>query len=179
MSKSANPPADRITMSVEELARLIGKGSRRVRQIDKELRAAGEDAEPLLVKAEDGKYDAAAFVQAWVKYRTSEEAGGDLNKVRAAHEELKMRMTELKVRQTEGELIRTTDVLRVWSDVAGAFKAKLLSLPTRMALRLTHQDDPEDVRAMLDGEIRNVIEELTAGENVGRMMKAMERDDGS
>lgn len=168
---------EHLTLSVDELSALVGLGSRRVRQIDKELQEL-EDGYPLLVKAEDGRYDAASFVQAWVKYKAGGERTESLDKVRAAHEELKLRMTEIKLKQASSELIRVSDVLRVWGDVAGAFKSKLLSLPTKLALRLVHIEDPEEARSILDDEVRGLLEELTSGENIEKMAGKVDRDEG-
>ena len=46
----------------KELAELVGKTDRQIRNIDRDQ----DEGRKLLVKGEDGKYDAAVFVQRWV-----------------------------------------------------------------------------------------------------------------
>ena len=84
-----------IECTKKELASIAGYSYRRLHDIDTSLPANGK----LFVKGEGGKYDLAIFVQRWVKYNVDTETADEtsLDEVKAIHERVKTRKTELEV----------------------------------------------------------------------------------
>ena len=95
-------------LTKKQLAEASGYSYRRLHDIDMEL----PEKEKLFVKSEGGKYDLALFVQRWAKYSVGAQTSGEdtLDEVRATHEKIKTRKTELEVAQMEGRLVDVTEV---------------------------------------------------------------------
>ena len=92
-----------IYLTKKELATVAGYTYRRLHDIDMGLPEDGK----LFVKGEGGKYDLALFVQRWVRYNVDNETGDDqtLDEVKARHEIVKTRKTELEVARLVGKLV--------------------------------------------------------------------------
>ena len=101
-----------IYLTKKELATVAGYTYRRLHDIDMGLPDDGK----LFVKGEGGKYDLALFVQRWVKYNVDNETGDDqtLDEVKARHEIVKTRKTELEVARLEGKLVDVHEIRRLW-----------------------------------------------------------------
>lgn len=145
-------------MTKTALAQLTGKVLRRIQQIDAEL----PDSEKLFVKGNEGKYDAALFVQRWVQYNTNKamEDTEKLNydQVRAQHELLKIQKTEIDIAVRRGELLDTEEVRELWDNIVTTVRNRLMHIPTTAAQRLVMMKDPAEIKAILDREIRTVLE---------------------
>ena len=111
-------------MTKKELAALAGYTYRRLYDIDKTL----PEDKKLFVPAEGGgnRYDAAAFVQRWVDYRVHEDGGTDkdLDRVRAEHERIKTRKTELEVAKMEGTVVPIDQVRAEWAKAGGGSRER-------------------------------------------------------
>lgn len=144
-------------LSVVDLGSLVGyNGDRRIRQIDKEL----PEEEKLLKKGEGGKYDLAFFVQRWAAYQVKMHGGKkdlDLGDIEARHEQLKMELTQIKLDTLRGDICSTTEVFRLWAEVARTVSGKLLGIPSALAPRITGMDNTELVEAAIDKEIRDCL----------------------
>jgi phage terminase Nu1 subunit (DNA packaging protein) len=144
-------------LSADELGALVGfSGGRRIRQIDKDL----PEKEKLLQKGEGGKYDLAFFVQQWAAYQVKQNGGKkdlDLGDIEAQHEQLKMEITQIKLDQMRGDICSTSEVYRLWAEVARTVTGKLMSIPSTLAPRITGMENTELVEAALDKEIRDCL----------------------
>lgn len=147
-----------MTMTKKQLAELAGYTYRRLYDIDMAL----PDGEKLFVKTEDGKYDIAIFVQRWVKYNISNEVDNDksLDDVKAEHEQVKMRKTELEVMRIEGLLVDVYEVKKLWGDIAHTVMQTMLRLPTLVAAQVTGLSSKDEVARIIDSEIRNALESI-------------------
>ncbi|MBQ8507207.1 MAG: hypothetical protein IJ466_07260 [Clostridia bacterium] len=145
-----------ICLSKKELANAAGYSYRQLHSIDQKLK----DDEKLFVEGEGGKYDLALFVQRWVEYNLSKERDGDetLDDVKAAHEKIKTRKTELEVQKLEGELVSVYDVMRLWGDIAGSVVQNMLRLPSSIAPQVAGMESIEKIIGIIDEEIRKVLE---------------------
>ena len=134
-------------LTKKQLAEASGYSYRRLHDIDMEL----PEKEKLFVKSEGGKYDLALFVQRWAKYSVGAQTSGEdtLDEVRATHEKIKTRKTELEVAQMEGRLV---DVTRVTQN--------LLKMPSKVAPQLVMVDSADMIGAILDDEIRQTLTSL-------------------
>jgi phage terminase Nu1 subunit (DNA packaging protein) len=147
-----------ICLTKKELANIAGYTYRRLYDIDRNLPAD----EKLFVPGENGKYDLAMFVQRWVDYNVGNERGTDrsLDEVRAVHELVKTRKTELEVARMEGQLVDVQDVQRLWADIANAVMQNMIRLPSKLAPLLTMMESVPAISAILDREIREVLVQI-------------------
>jgi len=147
-----------ITMTREQLAELAGYSYRQLYNIDKEL---AEDKK-LFVKGEGKKCDLALFVRRWAQYNADKAAGDgkDLEEVKAAHERVKTRKTELEVARLEGSLVEVDDVRRLWEGICHQIMQGMLHLPTTIAPMVLMMDNQEAVTGIIDAEIRKVLRAL-------------------
>ncbi len=139
----------------KELASIAGYSYRRLHDIDTGLPANGK----LFVKGEGGKYDLAIFVQRWVKYNVDTETADDatLDEVKAIHERVKTRKTELEVQHLEGKLVDVQEVRRLWMTVANTAMQNLLRLPSKIAPQITMMDNIEIIASIIDAEVRETL----------------------
>jgi len=146
-----------VCMTKKELATVAGYTYRRLYDIDRNL----PENKKLFVEGDGGKYDLAVFVQRWVDYNVSHEMEDvdDLDTVKARHEVVKTQKTELEVARMRGQLIDVQDVRKLWGDIANTVMQNLIHLPSRIAPLLRMQDNSEQIAALLDTEIRKILEE--------------------
>lgn len=144
----------------KELAELVGYTPQRLIQINAEL----DEDRKLFVKREDGKYDLKAFVTAWLDYKTDqiqEEAfGGNLDAIKAQHEAVKKRKTELEVAEMEKSLVEADIVKRAFQEVAHNTQKRLMQIPKAVSARLIKRDDPAEIAEILEDEIRSALTQL-------------------
>lgn len=173
-----------IGMTKKELASLVGYTYRRLYDIDRSL---PEDRKLFVqVVKEDGsraeRCDAAVFVQRWVDYRLGEEkqdGSGDLNRVRAAHEEIKKRKTELEVEKMEGLMVPIAQVRLTWQRIAHTAVQSLMALPGRLAPRLVEMESAEAIGGIIEQEVRAALTQLAENsETYDETGAAKEEEDG-
>lgn len=142
-------------MTKKELATVAGYTYRRLHDIDAGL----PKDKKLFVKAEDGGYDLALFVQRWVKYNvdrgTSEEVS--LEEAKAIHEQVKIEKTQLEVARMRGELVDVNDVRRLWGNVASTVVQNLMRLPGKIGQQVFMLNNMELVTGIIEKEIRDCL----------------------
>lgn len=148
-----------IFLTKKELATIAGYTYRRLHDIDMGL----PDGKKLFVKGEGGKYDLALFVQRWVKYNVDNEAGDDqtLDEVKAKHEIVKTRKTELEVARLEGSLVDVNEIKKLWGGVANTAMQNMLRIPSKVSPLLVMMDDVEHIASILDNEIRATLTQIS------------------
>ena len=147
-----------ICLTKKELASAAGYTYRRLHDIDRDL----PNEDKLFVPGESGKYDLALFVQRWVAYNLGVQQGKDqsLDEVKAIHELVKTRKTELEVARMEGQLVDVQDVRRLWADIANSVMQNLIRIPSKVAPLLTMMDNVQAISGILDAEIREALEQV-------------------
>lgn len=154
-------------MTKKELAARAGYTYRRLYDIDKTL----PEDKKLFVPVEGGgtRYDAAAFVQRWVDYRVHEDGGTDkdLDRVRAEHERIKTRKTELEVAKMEGTVVPIEQVRAEWAKIAHTAMQAMMVLPGKLAPRLIEMENAEAIGGIIEQEVRAALVALSeAGEAI-------------
>lgn len=147
-----------ICLTKKELASAAGYTYRRLYDIDRDL----PNEDKLFVPGESGKYDLALFVQRWVAYNLGVQQGKDqsLDEVKAIHELVKTRKTELEVARMEGQLVDVQDVRRLWADIANSVMQNLIRIPSKVAPLITMMDNVQAISGILDAEIREALEQV-------------------
>lgn len=148
-----------VTLKQKELAELVGLTDRHIRRIDQTM----DPNKKLLVKAEDGKFDAAVFVQRYIAMKIEEITEGmdDLDAVKARHEIVKTEKTQLEVAKMRGELLDYNDVRKAWGDIANAVMNAMLNIPAQVAPVIRGMESVEMISGIIDGEIRRALEALS------------------
>lgn len=140
----------------KELADVIGMTTRRLFDIDNSL----PEEKKLFVHAEDGKsYDLPTFVRRWVEYNLEKNQGNEmsLDEVRAIHEQVKTKKTELEVARLRGELVEVSAVRQVWGNVANTAMQNLIRIPSKVAPLLVMLPTADVIADIIDKEIRDVL----------------------
>lgn len=84
----------------------------------------------------------------------------ELRDMQAKHEAVKLQMSEMQLKLMQGKLHRSEDVERVMTNMLSSMRAKLLSLPSRVAPRVAEVSDPTEVMAILQADIYEALHEL-------------------
>ncbi len=145
-----------VVVSTAEIAEIFGLSDRRIRQLEKE---------EALVKLSRGKYDLKASVQRYISFikeqaeKTEEEL--DLTKEKTLLTRANRQKVELELQIMRGELHRSEDVRRVMNDMLGAFRARVLAIPSKTAPRLLAQTDLAVVQDIIKKEVYEALQELS------------------
>ena len=91
------------------------------------------------------------------------ETGDDqtLDEVKARHEIVKTRKTELEVARLEGKLVDVHEIRRLWGGVANTVTQNMLRLPSKVSPRLVMMKDVEMIASIIDGEIRDTLTQIS------------------
>ena len=71
------------------------------------------------------------------------------------------RIKNAEADKVEGSLVDAEEVLNQWANFIQACKAKLIAVPSKLALELSGMDDPEVVQERLQEEIDTALTELS------------------
>lgn len=112
----------------------------------------------------DGSYDARAVV-AWFTAKQGPATDADGERHPTQRERLaaaQAEKVEVENRVRRGELVEVEQVGVEWDDLVLAARAKLLSLPTKVAPQLVGRTDPNAIRTILRAEINAALAELAS-----------------
>ena len=117
------------------------------------------------------QYNAPACIRWYVGRQCGDDNPLDLNleRARLAHHQANKTAVEESV--LKGEVVRTLDVIETWVAMIGAARAKLLTIPTKLASQL-HEQSTEAKKAKIDAEIRAALAELS-GTGLPRKIAAL------
>lgn len=110
-----------------------------------------------------GRYDLGECVQAYIEFRISgvkNRGPRSLDSIKAEHEVLKMRKTELAVRLIEGKLHRAEDVKLLWTSMAAAVKSRLLAIPVKVTPEIAGLEDRAEIQKILSREVADALNEV-------------------
>lgn len=118
----------------------------------------------IIVRVRRGVYDLGASVRGYIEYKLTAAKDGaasqSLESVKADHELLKMRKTELSVRLMEGKLHRAEDVERVMTQCAATVKSKMLAIPIKVSPEIAGLEDPARIQKILQREVADALNEV-------------------
>lgn len=149
-----------ITVNSAALEKIIGVSDRRIRQLAEEN---------IIIRAAKGRYKLMDSVTNYIlTLKVQMEANNadsldgeiDLEEERAIHERVKRHISELKLQTMKGELHKSEDVERVMMDMLASVRAKLLSMPTKLAPILVSRGDIDFVRNTINREVMEALNEL-------------------
>lgn len=85
----------------------------------------------------------------------------ELRDMQAKHEAIKLQMSDMQLKLMQGKLHKSEDVEKVMTNMLASMRAKLLSLPSRIAPRVAEASDPTEVMAILQADIYDALHELS------------------
>ncbi len=149
-----------ITVNSAALEKIIGVSDRRIRQLAEEN---------IIIRAAKGRYKLMDSITNYIltlkvqmEANNAESVDGeiDLEEEKAIHERVKRHISELKLQTMRGELHKSEDVERVMMDMLASVRAKLLSMPTKLAPILVSRSDIDFVRNTINREVMEALNEL-------------------
>ena len=143
-------------LTKKELATVAGYTYRRLFDINQTL----PENKKLFVPVDGGqKCDLPLFVQRWVAYNVDHNSvdAEDLSVVKAKHEVIKTKKTELQVERMRGQLIDVQDVKKLWATVANTVMQNMLHLPSKLAPMLLMMDNSEQIAGIIEEEVRGIL----------------------
>ncbi|HXN20140.1 MAG TPA: hypothetical protein VN875_17510 [Candidatus Binatus sp.] len=143
------------TVNVHQLAKLFDRKPRRIQQLVKEG----------LPQLSRGKYDQGKCFEWYVRYLHNKiEKKGDefsgLNEQRVRGLRASAETRELELAQKKGELVKLCDVQRVWADLILMTKARLLSIPPRLAIDVLGESSRVMLQAKIERAIKDALTQL-------------------
>lgn len=111
-----------------------------------------------------------AEVVAWREAQAADKAQGDvsstdIDEARRRKMAAEAAMTELDLQVRRGELVEIETVAEAVGEDYANVRAKLLSMPSKLAPQLAVSDDPLACLALLETGIHEALEELTKDDN--------------
>jgi hypothetical protein len=90
------------------------------------------------------------------------EFGSDYDIARTRKMNAEAEMSELELAKVHGALVVADHVVDAWNDVLGSFKAKLMSVPSKLAPIVSAEDDPALCQKIVEDVINETLEELSS-----------------
>lgn len=91
----------------------------------------------------------------------SEEKTGSLVEEKTRLAKLQADKLTLELATLKGQLLLFEDVEREWSDIAHAFKVKMMAIPSKIAPTLANSSDVHEIQDILTREVREALDELS------------------
>ncbi len=143
------------------LAKLFGITQRRVQQLAQEK---------TIPKSEAGKYPLLPCVSAYVKslqdaLRHGGGENGDIARARARYEIARAEEKELEVAKLLGDVVLSDDVQQVWDKAASNWRARVLALPSKIAIQTATISDRHEIEDVVTSLIESTLTELATHES--------------
>lgn len=143
------------TVTTAEISEIFGISTRRVQQLAKD---------GVFVRVGHGQFDLPASVNSFIEYRlddTKDEGVLDKSTEEAMWTRARRQKTELELQIMRGDLHRSEDVRRVMNDMLGAFRARILSIPSKFSPQLVGLTEIPPIKMVLKQAVHEALEELS------------------
>ncbi|ACI97514.1 terminase small subunit, Nu1 [Rhodospirillum centenum] len=140
------------------IAKLLDLSERRVQQLSRE---------GVIPKAERGAYDLVGAVRGYVRYlrdlaQRAQGGVADLPTERTRLVKAKADLAELDAQQRRGDLVPVAETALAWAAVTARLRARLITLPDKLAPLVHDAANPAAVRVLLRSAIVEALAELAA-----------------
>lgn len=146
MSEEKCPPQEATISELEGITNTTRQN------LYKHIRRAG-------ICARNRRYNVREVVMAIIRHRQADNRNLTSGTHRARKLELECRLLEIRLAQLESELVSAAGLRRTWEGLVGAFRARMLAIPTRAAAEAAGRAAPE-VEAVMKRHIHDALEEL-------------------
>lgn len=83
-----------------------------------------------------------------------------LAKQRVETERKRNEILDIELAQRRGEVVLIDDVVLALATTIGEINTRLLSLPARVAARVARMDKPADIKKLLAGDVKRMMDDL-------------------
>lgn len=149
---------DKTIVNTKSIAKMFNMTERNVRYLVEE---------GVISRVNHGRYDLIDTVSRYITFLKMSFDGIDENKVLESleyekwlHEKAKREKAEIELAHIKKEMHKADEVEKVQNHMVMAFRSKMLSLPSKIALRLASEDDPKMIEALLERDINEALSEL-------------------
>jgi len=149
------------TYPVAVISKLLDLTPRRVQHL------ANEGVIP---RAEKGRYELVPAVRGYIRYLRERAIGADAlpdEAARASRARLikaQAEAQEMENAKERGELLPVDLIEQTWTDMAGAFKSRVLSIPGKAAPQVVACNSITEVKALLEQMVIEALSELSRGD---------------
>ncbi|WP_433595143.1 hypothetical protein [Lysinibacillus xylanilyticus] len=159
MSETAKTKLDEKTVvNTKTISKMFNMTERNVRYLVEE---------GVISRVTHGRYDLIDTVSRYITFLKMSFDGIDENKVMESleyekwlHEKAKREKAEIDLAHIKKEMHKADEVEKVQNHMVMAFRSKVLSLPSKLALQLASEDDPKMIEALLERDIHEALSEL-------------------
>jgi len=161
---------------LKTIARTLDLTERRVNQLVKE---------GTLPKTERGRYELIPVVQAYIKFLREKSVNTDVGAddyaaQRTRLTKAKADMAEMEKDQMANSLIPASDVGDAWEAMVSNMRAKMLSLPTKVATSVFVSEDVSETKRIIKEQVYEALTELSTIEvKTHNPIRATASDDDS
>lgn len=138
-------------VSAEELAEFIDISERRVYQL--------VDAE-IIDRVTEGKYDLKECAKKYYEFKFG-SGNRDLNEVKAEHEEIKKRSSEIKLAKQQNKVHEASDVEFAMTNILTTFRNRILAIPPKLSPQITGMKNTNKISDLMNSELKEALEELS------------------
>lgn len=152
-AEAATPLHEREIQS-QELAAIVGKSTRWIRQLT---------TEGALKQSSRGKYILGEALQAYIEHAAGgkeDSKGPRFIDEKTEHTRIKKEIAMLELEEKRKNLHTTADVQDAWGMLLINFRERLLGFPPKMAGQLSHLKDEKEIRRLLEDRINEALFQL-------------------
>jgi phage terminase Nu1 subunit (DNA packaging protein) len=157
-----------------QLSLMTGKSYRTISAKLQKIKPCRQDKNAYYYKAKD------ALEAIYVSEETSDYDKDEnlLMKEKLKHEKAKAEKAHIEVEILRGETLMADVVEKVWTKMSSAFRAKTLSVPTKVSLELLGEKDIKKIEEKIKGAIYEALDELKEF-NLEQYVKETNRESGA
>jgi phage terminase Nu1 subunit (DNA packaging protein) len=149
--------ASNSTVPLATIAKLLDLTERRVNQLAKD---------GVLPKAARGRYELVPVVRAYISYLRDRAVNSDVGPddyaaQRTRLTKAKADMAEMEKEQMANSLIPASDVGDAWETMVSNMRAKMLSIPTKVATSVFVAEDVSETKRIIKEQINESLAELS------------------
>lgn len=150
---------ENVVVNTETIAKCFSMSPRRVRQLTEE---------GVITKQGYGRYDLIDTVSTYVTFLklsadalNEDDVTESLRYEQWLHEKAKREKAEIELAHIKNEMHRSDEVEEVMNNMVMAFRQRMLSLPTKVALMLVNRPEPKYIEEVLEQNINEALGEIS------------------
>lgn len=155
---SAKTKVDEIVVNTTAVGKMFNLTERRVRQLVEE---------GVIGRIAHGRFDLIDTVSRYITFLklssdgiNEDDVAESLDYEKWLHEKAKREKAEIELAHLKKEMHRSEDVEKVLNHMVMAFRSKMLSLPSKMAMILVNKNDPKLIEALIERDIHEALKEI-------------------
>lgn len=150
---------ERTIVNTKTLSKMFNMTERNVRNLV---------ADDIIGRVGHGRYDLIDSVSRYITFLKMASDGVDgaaveesLEYEKWLHEKAKREKAEIELAHIKKEMHKSDEVEKVLNHMVMAFRSKMLSLPSKVALQLTTMEDANQIESLLERDIHQALKELS------------------